>query len=141
MFLPCKMCTFCENAYVCMFYYKQVYYFLLPQLLLCLDLELILGGWCVGLRIFDQRVRRDRRLPLYSCQRQLRLWRLHLRWSNTLFCSCLEAASGGSDRDVLARGKCLQALAALRHTKWFQVCVQISHTRAHMYVSSAPRCL
>ncbi|GJQ85833.1 putative zinc ion binding protein [Trypoxylus dichotomus] len=31
-----------------------------------------------------------------------------------------EAASGGSDRDVLARGKCLQALAALRHTKWFQ---------------------
>ncbi|KAL1489386.1 hypothetical protein ABEB36_014291 [Hypothenemus hampei] len=33
-----------------------------------------------------------------------------------------EAASGGSDRDVLSRGKCLQALAALRHTKWFQVC-------------------
>ncbi|XP_066256631.1 zinc finger RNA-binding protein isoform X5 [Euwallacea similis] len=31
-----------------------------------------------------------------------------------------EAASGGSDRDVLSRGKCLQALAALRHTKWFQ---------------------
>ncbi|XP_068911926.1 zinc finger RNA-binding protein isoform X6 [Tenebrio molitor] len=31
-----------------------------------------------------------------------------------------EAASGGLDRDVLARGKCLQALAALRHTKWFQ---------------------
>ncbi|KAL3278474.1 hypothetical protein HHI36_013793 [Cryptolaemus montrouzieri] len=31
-----------------------------------------------------------------------------------------EAASGGSDRDVLARGKCLQALAALRHTRWFQ---------------------
>ncbi|XP_018575863.1 zinc finger RNA-binding protein isoform X3 [Anoplophora glabripennis] len=31
-----------------------------------------------------------------------------------------EAASGGLDRDVLSRGKCLQALAALRHTKWFQ---------------------
>ncbi|XP_050313599.1 zinc finger RNA-binding protein isoform X4 [Anthonomus grandis grandis] len=31
-----------------------------------------------------------------------------------------EAASGGTDRDVLSRGKCLQALAALRHTKWFQ---------------------
>ncbi|XP_056642974.1 zinc finger RNA-binding protein-like isoform X4 [Diorhabda carinulata] len=31
-----------------------------------------------------------------------------------------EAASGGFDRDVLSRGKCLQALAALRHTKWFQ---------------------
>lgn len=39
---------------------------------------------------------------------------------------CLEAASGGSDRDVLSRGKCLQALAALRHTKWFQVCVTSS---------------
>nr|CAH7740301.1 unnamed protein product [Callosobruchus chinensis] len=32
----------------------------------------------------------------------------------------VEAASGGFDRDVLSRGKCLQALAALRHTKWFQ---------------------
>ncbi|XP_050313597.1 zinc finger RNA-binding protein 2 isoform X2 [Anthonomus grandis grandis] len=31
-----------------------------------------------------------------------------------------QAASGGTDRDVLSRGKCLQALAALRHTKWFQ---------------------
>ncbi|KAJ8980353.1 hypothetical protein NQ317_019240 [Molorchus minor] len=31
-----------------------------------------------------------------------------------------QAASGGLDRDVLSRGKCLQALAALRHTKWFQ---------------------
>ncbi|GLV44025.1 Zinc-finger protein at 72D [Carabus blaptoides fortunei] len=30
------------------------------------------------------------------------------------------AATSGTDRDVLARGKCLQALAALRHTKWFQ---------------------
>lgn len=39
------------------------------------------------------------------------------------FSDVLEAASGGLDRDVLARGKCLQALAALRHTKWFQVCV------------------
>lgn len=39
---------------------------------------------------------------------------------------CIEAAASsaaisGTDRDVLARGKCLQALAALRHTKWFQV--------------------
>lgn len=42
---------------------------------------------------------------------------------------CVEAApaaTSGTDRDVLARGKCLQALAALRHTKWFQVCVSPS---------------
>ena len=52
------------------------------------------------------------------------------RWSNTLLSDVLEAASGGTDRDVLARSKCLQALAALRHTKWFQVCVS-SHTRAN----------
>lgn len=47
---------------------------------------------------------------------------------------CLEAASGGSDRDVLARGKCLQALAALRHTKWFQVCVSSHTSTANLYI-------
>ncbi|XP_074039197.1 zinc finger RNA-binding protein isoform X2 [Leptinotarsa decemlineata] len=39
-----------------------------------------------------------------------------------------EAASGGFDRDVLSRGKCLQALAALRHTKWFQARVLGLHS-------------
>lgn len=66
-----------------------------------------------------------------ACNHGANTRELAATWSNTLVqhecVRCVEAAtaSSGTDRDVLARGKCLQALAALRHTKWFQVCVSL----------------
>ena len=70
--------------------------------------------WCEGSLVHQ-----------FSPVSYLRPLSLHVRLYHLPLSRSLETVTVKDPPDVLDRQKCLDALAALRHAKWFQVCILI----------------